>query len=178
MTHGAAAGRFPDRLWVGLHDSADVRRGSFATLVPRRVRPGRVACVALDGADPGDAIEFDVNAVIPGWGAHVVFVAVLRRRGDVDHAFFSRYWREDHARFGGLIAGARAYVQLHAVEGAAVDGVCLVPFDNVETLEAAFAAPVIRVEARADEARFIDHSRSYGMVCDLVPGGPAALPRA
>ena len=167
MNVGAEGGVLPARLWVSLHDGEDGAQGSFGTLVTRRPRRDRAARVLLHRRDPGDGVPVDVNAVIPGWGAPLVFVAVLWRRPDVDNDFFSRYWRGQHAAFGRLIAGARAYIQLHAGAGAPFDGVCLVPFDDLPTLESAFASPLIRVEARADEARFVDHARSYSVVCEL-----------
>ncbi len=190
MTDASCSGaQLPARLWVRLGVAEDETEGSFATLVARRRHPTRPSRVTLHREDPGDAVSVDVNAVIPGWGAPLVFVAVLWRRPDVDHEFFSRYWSRRHAPFGRLIAGARGYLQLHATRSdAPFDGVCVVPFDDLTTLDSAFASPLIRVEARADEARFIDHSRSYSLVCDLAdahapfrpPGGhdPASSARA
>lgn len=54
---------------------------------------------------------------------------------------------------------------MHAEEGAPVDGVAEVGFDSYEAPVAGLRAEVISVDARADEERFIDHSRSYGLVC-------------
>ncbi|MFQ5516245.1 MAG: EthD family reductase [Acidimicrobiia bacterium] len=117
-------------------------------------------------ADPGleDATTVDANVALSGEGP-VTFVAVLFRRPDVDHSFFSRYWRETHIRFGYLIPKAKSYIQMHAVEGAPFDGVCEVAFDSVADLKAGLHAEIIAVDARADEEQFIDHRRSYGMVC-------------
>lgn len=134
----------------------------------RRPRPGEPEAVEVFDADPGlpDAFPVEANAVVDGPAA-AMFVAVLQRRPDVDHGFFSRYWRDEHARFGPLIPGVRRYVQLHAADDGPVDGVCEVGFDSVEELVAGLRSDVIRVEARADEERFIDHSRSYGLVCEV-----------
>jgi uncharacterized protein (TIGR02118 family) len=156
-----------NRRWVRLRAPGDPpASGTAACHAARRPKAGEPEAVELFDADPrlADAFPVEANALLDEPAA-VVFVAVLRRRPDVDHAFFSRYWREEHARFGPLIPGVRRYVQLHAVDGAPIDGVCEVGFDSLEDLVAGLQADVIRIEARADEERFIDHSRSYGLVC-------------
>jgi uncharacterized protein (TIGR02118 family) len=156
-----------NRRWVRLRALGDPpAQRAVACHVARHPKTGEPEAVELFDADPGlaDAFPVEANAVLDGPAA-AVLVAVLRRRPDVDHAFFSRYWREEHARFGPLIPGVRRYVQLHAADGAPIDGVCEVGFDSVEDLVAGLQADVIRSEARADEERFIDHARSYGLVC-------------
>lgn len=168
MTSGdATLATLPRRLWVRLGEDATVPQRSLATVVARHPRPGRAHRVELHDAPVPGAFGVTAISVIPGTGP-VVFVAVLQRRHDVDHAFFSQYWRTEHARFGHEIAGARGYIQLHADEGAPVDGVCLVTFDDEDVLRSGLAAPVMSVDARADEERFVDHALSYGMVCDLA----------
>jgi uncharacterized protein (TIGR02118 family) len=116
--------------------------------------------------DPGldDAFPVESNAVITGPG-ETVFVGVLFRRPDVDHAFFSQYWREQHVRFGHLIPNARSYIQLHADPAAPYDGVCEVAFESLDDLKTGMRDPVVAVDARLDEERFIDHDRAYGLVC-------------
>jgi uncharacterized protein (TIGR02118 family) len=133
----------------------------------RRPKDGQPAAVELFDANPGvpDAYPAEANPVVDGPSA-VVFFAVLYRRADVDHDFFSRYWREEHARFGLRIPNVRRYVQLHALADAPIDGVCEVGFDDHDALVAGLTCDLIRLDARSDEERFIDHSRSYGLVCD------------
>jgi uncharacterized protein (TIGR02118 family) len=140
----------------------------------RRPKDGEPEAVEVFEQDPGlpDVFAVDRDAVVDGGGS-VTFLAILHRRPDVDRDFFSRYWREEHARFGPQIPRVRRYVQLHAVGASPVDGVCEVGFDSVDDLVAGLQCELIRVDARADEERFIDHSRSYGIVCTEAPFRPA-----
>jgi uncharacterized protein (TIGR02118 family) len=156
------------RLWVRLRKpGAPPAAAAIRVHAVRRPKEGEPDAVELFDRDPGlpDAFAVDANAVVDG-PADALFLAVLHRRADVDHAFFSRYWRDDHAVFGPQIPGVRRYVQLHAVDGAPVDGVCEVGFDSIGDLAAGLQSDVIAIDARADEERFIDHSRSYGLVCE------------
>lgn len=157
-----------NRLLVRLRGVGDAAAPAAASChVVRRPKEGEPEAVEVFDADPSlpDAFPVEANPVVEGPAA-AMFVAVLHRRPDVDHASFSRYWREEHARFGPQIPGVRRYVQLHALDGVPVDGVCEVGFESVEDLVAGLQADVIRVDARADEERFIDHFRSYGLVCN------------
>jgi len=161
-----------NRRWIRLRRPGDAPAdGAVACHTVRRPKEGEPEAVEVFVADPGlpDAFPVRAHALIGGESA-VTFVAVLRRRGDVDHDFFSRYWREQHARFGPLIPNVRRYVQMHAEPGGPVDGVCEVGFDTLEELAAGLQADVIRIEARADEEHFIDHGSSYGLVCDPARG--------
>jgi uncharacterized protein (TIGR02118 family) len=109
----------------------------------------------------------------------VKLVFCLHRRADVDEAVFHRYWRDVH---GPLVAsfasalGIRRYVQVHATSGPVgdaiasdrgapeqFDGVAELWFDSVDALMAAALIPQGSAAAerlRADEEKFIDHSRS------------------
>ena len=136
---------------------------TLAVVRPRDGRPVGVELFNTPRAHPG-AFCVDPNPVVPGDGP-AVFVAVLHRRPGLGHDEFSRYWRDGHARFGRLIPHARSYVQLHTAADAPVDGVVLVGFDSVELLRSGLHDPIVAVDARADEERFVDHSRSYGLVC-------------
>ncbi len=136
---------------------------TLAVVRPRDGRPVAVELFSTPRAHP-DAFRVDPNLVVAGDGP-AVFVAVLHRRPGLGHDEFARYWRDEHARFGWLIPHARSYVQLHAAADAPVDGVALVGFDSVELLRSGLHDPIVAVDARADEERFVDHSRSYGLVC-------------
>ena len=164
---GCAGARAGMSRWVRLrYPGQAAAPGAARRHVVRRPTPGEPEAVELFDADPGlpDAFPVEANAVVEG-PAPALFFAVLHRRPDVDHGFFSRYWRDEHARFGPRIPGVRRYVQLHAADGGPVDGVCEVGFDSVEALVAGLRSELIRVDARADEERFIDHARSFGLVC-------------
>ena len=103
----------------------------------------------------------------------------LHRRADVDEAAFHRYWRDVHGPLAASYApvlGIRKYVQLHTVAGpvtdalaadrgapAPFDGVAELWFDSLDALVSATLTPEGATAARAlhaDEATFIDHSRS------------------
>lgn len=153
--------------WIRLRAPGEAPAPGALSYAVARPKDGQPEAVELFDADPGlpDAFPAESNAVVEG-PASAIFFAVLQRRADIDHDFFSRYWRDDHARFGPLIPGVRRYVQLHALDGAPVDGVCEVGFDDHDALVAGLTCELIGVDARADEERFIDHARSYSLVCD------------
>jgi uncharacterized protein (TIGR02118 family) len=109
----------------------------------------------------------------------VKLVFCLHRRSDVDEAEFHRYWREVHGPLAASFApvlGFRKYVQVHAASGPLsdaiatdrgapehFDGVAELWYDSVDDLLAAAATPegvAAAATLRADEAKFIDHSRS------------------
>jgi uncharacterized protein (TIGR02118 family) len=109
----------------------------------------------------------------------VKLVFCLHRRPDVDEAEFHRYWREVHgplaASFAPLL-GIRRYVQLHTTSGPIgeaiasgreapepFDGVAELWFDSLDALAGAARTPEGAAATEtlyADEAKFIDHSRS------------------
>jgi uncharacterized protein (TIGR02118 family) len=109
----------------------------------------------------------------------VKLVFCLYRRPDVDDAEFHRYWREVHGPLAASFApvlGIRRYAQLHTTSGPIgeaiasgrdapepFDGVAELWFDSADTLMAAALSPQGSAAAerlRADEEKFIDHSRS------------------
>ncbi len=109
----------------------------------------------------------------------VKLVFCLHRRPGVDEVEFHRYWREVHGPLAASFApvlGFSKYVQVHTTSvplsdaiasdrGAPehFDGVAELWYDSVETLLAAALTPEGAAAAatlRADESRFIDHSRS------------------
>jgi len=106
-------------------------------------------------------------------------VFCLHRRRDIDEDEFHRYWREVHGPLAASFApvlGIRRYVQLHTTSGpvsAAIasgrdapeqfDGVAELWFDSLDALVGAARTPEGVAAAGAlyaDEANFIDHSRS------------------
>jgi len=109
----------------------------------------------------------------------VKLVFCLHRRRDIDEDEFHRYWREVHGPLAASFApvlGIRRYVQLHTTSGpvsAAIasgrdapeqfDGVAELWFDSLDALVGAARTPEGVAAAGAlyaDEANFIDHSRS------------------
>ena len=109
----------------------------------------------------------------------VKLVFCLHRRSDVDEAAFHQYWRDVHGPLAASYApvlGIRKYVQLHTMAGPVTDaigadrgapeyfdGVAELWFDSLDALVAATLTPEGAAAARAlhaDEATFIDHSRS------------------
>ncbi len=159
------------RQWIRMqHEGDEPAAAAFRRLTVHRRRPGRPETIELFSEAPGidGVFPIDSNIVIPGTG-ETVFVAVLFRRPDVDHAFFSQYWREEHVRFGHLIPNARSYVQMYADPAAPFDGVCEVAFDSVADLMTGMRAPIVAIDARRDEEVFIDHQSSYGLVCSEEP---------
>ena len=109
----------------------------------------------------------------------VKLVFCLHRRSDVDEAAFHHYWRQVHGPLAAShapVLGIRKYVQLHTTAGPVTDaiaadrgapesfdGVAELWFDSIDALVAATLTPEGAAAARAlhaDEANFIDHSRS------------------
>ena len=109
----------------------------------------------------------------------IKLVFCLRRRPELSHAEFERYWREQHAplvRAAAPALGIRRYVQVRRVESPANAAMreprdAPEPFDGIAEAwwddEDAFMRSVASADARAaarklieDEARFIDLGRS------------------
>jgi uncharacterized protein (TIGR02118 family) len=152
--------------WVRLRmppESGASALRTYRVLRPRADRPESIELFDHD-PDPFSAWPVEANRVVVGAGP-VNLVVVLYRRPDVDRAFFSQYWRYEHAQFGRRIPNVRNYTQFHARGDGGPDGVCLVGFDSVEDLRTGLGADVIAIDARADEERFIDRTRSFSMVC-------------
>jgi hypothetical protein len=126
--------------------------------------------------DVGGASAVEGHALRPGAGP-VNFFAVLFRKQGMDRAEFQRYWLHEHSQFGLRVPKAACYVQWHTDAVAACDGIAQVAFPSLDDLREGLRSPVIAVDARSDEERFIDHDRSYGLVCEVVPGAGSIGPQ-
>lgn len=95
----------------------------------------------------------------------VKLVYCFRRRPDMDHTTFSRYWRDVHAPLGARIPGLRRFVQSHVVPSSRslrppdYDGMAELWFDDMESLIAARESLEYEL-ATADETNFIDGLRT------------------
>jgi len=109
----------------------------------------------------------------------IKLVYCLRKRDDVDHASFYRYWLEEHGPLVKSVAGAigaSRYVQSHTIlpelnETMVVsrglqtpyDGVTEVWWETISALEQGMSSPegvAAQTQLIEDEARFIDFSQS------------------
>jgi len=109
----------------------------------------------------------------------IKLVYCLRKRDDVDHASFYRYWLEEHGPLVKSVAGAigaSRYVQSHTIlpelnETMVVsrglqtpyDGVTEVWWETMSALEHGMSSPegvAAQTQLIEDEARFIDFSQS------------------
>jgi uncharacterized protein (TIGR02118 family) len=87
-------------------------------------------------------------------------IYLIRRKPAMSAADFHRYWREVHGAIAARIPGMRRYVQCHAIdERGEYDGAAEAWFDDMAAVERAVASPEYAA-ARADEARFIDLTRT------------------
>ncbi len=117
----------------------------------------------------------------------VKLVFILYRRPELTHEEFGHHWLETHAPLVKAAAGAievRRYVQSHVVPGAASadldvngglsatalpDGVAELWWESAEAMTAAFGGEGwSRVSGilAADEAKFIDSSRSFSFLTE------------
>lgn len=112
----------------------------------------------------------------------VKLVALLRRRPDLSHDDFLRYWRERHAP---LLLGLPDFMRylkryVHgrpvgsfaadASGGEPFDGSAEMVFESLEDLGRAFALPCYLELVRPDEERFLDLARCAALVveeCEL-----------
>lgn len=74
----------------------------------------------------------------------ITFVAVVRRRAELDFETFRQRWCEEHPPLVLAMPGVRGYRQLLAHGGGArdwpVDGIAQVTFDDAAAMRAAFAS--------------------------------------
>ena len=118
----------------------------------------------------------------------IKLVYCLRKRDDVDHASFSRYWLEEHRPLVKSVAGAigaSRYVQSHTIlpelnETMVVsrglqppyDGVTEVWWETMSALERGMSSPegvAAQTQLIEDEARFIDFSQSRVFMTEEHP---------
>jgi uncharacterized protein (TIGR02118 family) len=95
---------------------------------------------------------------------------VLYRRPDFDREAFERYSRDVHVPLVSRAPGLRRYVVNHALPGVpapahACDAVAELWFDSVEAFQAAVASAE-GAAALADQANYLDLSRTYALVGD------------
>jgi len=109
----------------------------------------------------------------------IKLVFVIRRREELSHEEFHRYWLEEHGPLARRLLeslGARRYVQTHTLDtdlhaqlaatrgtAEAYDGLAEVWWDSLDALLAAAGSEAGRSANEtltADEARFIDFERS------------------
>jgi len=98
-------------------------------------------------------------------------IYLIRRKPGMSAEDFHRYWREVHGAIAARIPGLRRYVQCHAIgasDGVEYDGAAEAWFDDMDAVRAAVASPEYAL-ARADEARFIDLTRTALVFTEEVP---------
>lgn len=101
----------------------------------------------------------------------VALVVCIKRRSGLSAQEFARYWREIHAPLIRQCAGFNrylvSYTQYHlAGRDSAVakmfgvcgeyDGIAVLEFGSLETMQQAFADPAYLDEVRPDEPNFVD----------------------
>ena len=89
----------------------------------------------------------------------IKIVALVRRKPEMAHDEFIRYWQDHHSKVVARLPGLRAYVQNPAFEGDKrdwpYDGMVEIWFDDVAAVKAAFESPESDA-VRADELNFVD----------------------
>jgi uncharacterized protein (TIGR02118 family) len=105
----------------------------------------------------------------------VKFIFCITRKQGMSVEEFQRHWRETHGPIAARIPGVRRYVQCHVLpemygrdNAPAYDGAAELWFDDLDSMRAAFRSPEVAA-AREDELKFIDHSRSFGIVTEEKP---------
>jgi len=110
----------------------------------------------------------------------VKLIVCAKRKPEISHEEFARYWRENH---GPLVKGVpefirhvRRYVQCHIVSNSAplgasseYDGVAELWFDSVDELNKAFSEPRYLELIRPDELKFADLGNCVSFVTEEVP---------
>ncbi len=139
-----------------------------------------------------DLIHADLSGVVSGEarlisgsaGGPVRFLYFIRRKSGMTRESFSRYWGEEHAKFGmQMSAGILGYEQLHASQGSsraaagragfgvsAIDGVAILHLKSVEVFLAESSRSSVGVQAIEDERNFVDGRNSVGMSMSVVDG--------
>lgn len=100
-------------------------------------------------------------------------IYLIRRKPEMSREDFHRYWREVHGAIAARIPGLRRYVQCHAIprgsdDDAEYDGAAEAWFDDMDAVRYAVGSPEYAA-ARADEARFIDLTRTTLIFTEEVP---------
>jgi hypothetical protein len=152
---------------IELH--ADVRSDELASALEGiadflpSARPGAAASVVLVGSD------YVFRPCVP---QAIRFQYVMRRRADLTHEAYVRYYAEVHSVFGYKTRGVRGYAQLHVDPHASekavkLSGLGTCDFDGVSQLHMAslfkflLAAPINGAMGMVkDERRFVDRDNS------------------
>jgi len=122
--------------------------------------------------------------------AAVRYQYLMRRRADFTHATYLERYQRVHSRFGMRTPGVTGYVQLHVDTDASqqlarraglgtwdVDSVSELYMESIGGFLSAVADSTAGADAIADEQRFVDRPRSFGLsLCSDVHGSssPAA----
>ncbi len=100
----------------------------------------------------------------------IKLIVMLKRRSDLTHEQFLKYWRETHAPLAlKLFTAQRKYVHNYCVASPlgepAFDGVAEVWVDDIETLMA-FASSEEASKLNEDEKKFLDHSQMVVLITE------------
>jgi uncharacterized protein (TIGR02118 family) len=105
----------------------------------------------------------------------VKMIYCITRKEGMSFQDFQRHWRETHGPIAARIPGVRRYIQSHTLprmyeskNPPAYDGVAELWFDTFEALQQAIASQEVK-DAREDELKFIDHSRSVLIITEEKP---------
>jgi uncharacterized protein (TIGR02118 family) len=99
----------------------------------------------------------------------VKLVLLFRRRSDLSHEEFLRYWREEHLPLVTLVPGIRRYVISPVYDrpdggDRTPDGMAELWFDDEAALEAALASDETRATA-VDARKFIERGSIVRVCC-------------
>jgi uncharacterized protein (TIGR02118 family) len=119
--------------------------------------------------------------------AVLVRMGLLQKRADIETEEFRKRWREGHAPLAAKLPGLRRYHQNHVVDreqrgityargGLDFDGFSELWFDDLPTMQAAFANEQQIKELGEDENRFIGEMKLITAVQNVVIPKPAGVP--
>ena len=138
-----------------------------------------------------DLIHADLSGIVSGEtrlisgsvGGPVRFLYFMRRKEGWTHESFSRYWGEEHVKFGMKMPGILGYEQLHAAPDSssaaagragfgvlAIDGVAILHLKSVDIFLAESSTSSVGAQAIEDERNFVDGRNSVGMSMNVVGG--------
>ena len=138
-----------------------------------------------------DLIHADLSGIVSGEarlisgsvGGPVRFLYFIRRKADLTHESFSRYWGEEHVKFGMKMPGILGYEQLHVAPDSSgavarragfgiseLDGVAILHLESVEVFLAESSTSSVGAQAIEDERNFVDGPNSVGISMNVVDG--------
>ena len=117
----------------------------------------------------------------------IVRMGLLQKRADSDNHEFRKHWREGHGALAAKLPGLRRYHQNHVVDreqrgityargGLDFDGFSELWFDDMPSMQAAFAAEKQVKELGEDEARLIGELKLITAIQHVVIPKPAGVP--